>query len=144
MAVITKSVEGNREISLSLKALVGAGAGGALLLFRSLKPVLSKIGAGISAKLTSKAAAKMATKTGGKVAVRAGGKFVGTFIAVGIIIWDVWDHYATKKKARPVLKKNINDYFIELKRSILHDPDYGVMTVIFRMEGNIVETLKSE
>lgn len=144
VAVLIRSVEGNREISLSLKALVAAGAGGALLMFSSLRPVLSKIGSGISAKLTSKAAAKMATKTGGKVAVRAGGKFVGTVIAVGIIIWDVWDHYNTKKKARPVLKENINDYFLELKRSILRDPEYGIMTVIFRMEGNIVETLKSE
>ncbi|MEN8223059.1 MAG: hypothetical protein ABFR36_07345 [Acidobacteriota bacterium] len=141
IAVITSNVSGDREVSLTLKTLVGAGAGGALVLFRSLKPVFTKIGSKISAKLSSKAAAGMATKTGGKVAMRAGGKFVGTIIAVGIIIWDVWDHYNTKKKAKPVLRQNIQDYFRELKMSILFDPEYGVMTIIYGMEKNIAESV---
>lgn len=144
IAVITSNVSGDREISLTLKTLVGAGAGGALVLFRSLKPVFTKIGSRISAKLSSKAAARMATKTGGKVAMRAGGKFVGTLIAVGIIIWDVWDHYNTKKKAKPVLRKNIGDYFRELKMSILFDPEYGIMTIIYGMEKNIVDSISSQ
>lgn len=143
IAVITSNVSGDREISLTLKTLVGAGAGGALVLFRSLKPVFTKIGSKISAKLSSKAAAGLATKTGGKVAMRAGGKFVGTLIAVGIIIWDVWDHHNTKKKAMPVLRKNINDYFSELKMSILFDPEYGIMTIIYGMEKNIVDSLSN-
>ncbi len=141
IAVITSNVSGDREISLTLKTLVGAGAGGALVLFRSLKPVFTKIGSKISAKLSTKAAAGLATKTGGKVAMRAGGKFVGTLIAVGIIIWDVWDHHNTKKKAMPVLRKNIEDYFSELKMSILFDPEYGIMTIIYGMEKNIVDSI---
>jgi len=141
IAVITSNVSGDREISLTLKTLVGAGAGGALVLFRSLKPVFTKIGSKISAKLSTKAAAGLATKTGGKVAMRAGGKFVGTLIAVGIIIWDVWDHHNTKKKAMPVLRKNISDYFSELKMSILFDPEYGIMTIIYGMEKNIVDSI---
>ncbi|MCK4890121.1 MAG: hypothetical protein KAS97_09325 [Candidatus Aminicenantes bacterium] len=141
IAVITSNVSGDREISLTLKTLVGAGAGGALVLFRSLKPVFTKIGSKISAKLSSKAAARLATKTGGKVAMRAGGKFAGTLIAVGIIIWDVWDHHNTKKKAMPVLRKNIEDYFSELKMSILFDPEYGIMTIIYGMEKNIVDSI---
>jgi len=141
ISVITSNVQGDREVSLTLKTLVGAGAGGALVLFRSLKPVFMKIGSKISAKLSTKAAAGMATKTGGKVAMRAGGKFVGTLIAVGIIIWDVWDHYNTKKKAKPVLRTNIRDYFNELKMSILFDPEYGIMTIIYGMEKNIVDSI---
>ncbi len=141
IAIITSNVSGDREISLTLKTLVGAGAGGALVLFRSLKPVFTKIGSKISAKLSSKAAAGLATKTGGKVAMRAGGKFAGTLIAVGIIIWDVWDHHNTKKKAMPVLRKNIDDYFRELKMSILFDPEYGIMTIIYGMEKNIVDSI---
>ncbi len=144
IAVISGNVAGDREISLSLKTLVGAGAGGTLVLFRSLKPVFAKIGSKITAKLSSKAAARMATKTGGKVAVKAGGKFVGTVIAIGIIIWDVWDHYNTKKKALPVLRSNIKDYFNELKMSILNDPEYGVMTIIYGMEKNIVDSLEKK
>jgi len=141
VAVITTNVSGDRQVSITLKTLVGAGAGGALVLFRSLKPVFARIGSKISAALSTKAAARMATKTGGKVAMRAGGKFVGTLIAVGIIIWDVWDHYRTKAKAMPVLRKNIQDYFRELKMSILSDPDYGIMTIIFGMEKSITESM---
>ncbi len=74
--------------------------------------------------------------------MRTGGKFVGTIIAVGIIIWDVWDHYNTKKKAMPVLRTNIKDYFRELKMSILFDPEYGVMTIIYGMEKNIAESIR--
>jgi len=144
IAVITNNVAGDRQVSLTLKTLVGAGAGGALILFRSLKPIFTKIGSKISAKLSSKAAAKMATKTGGKVAMKAGGKFVGTLIAVGIIIWDVWDHYNTKKNAMPVLRKNIEDYFDELRRSIMFDPEYGIMTIIHGMEKNIVDSIRKK
>jgi len=141
ISVMVKNVEANRQTPVSLKALIGVSAGGAVIIFQSLKPIITKIGSKISAKLTTKTAAKMATKTGGKVAAKVGGKFVGTIIAVGIIIWDVWDHYQTKKKALPILRENIFDYFIEVKQSILHDPDYGIMTIIYGMEESILENL---
>ncbi len=47
----------------------------------------------------------------------------------------------TKKKAMPVLRTNIQDYFRELKMSILFDPEYGVMTIIYGMEKNIAESI---
>jgi hypothetical protein len=103
----------------------------------ALKPLITKISAKISTRLAAKSAGKMAAKTGGKVAAKTGGKFLGAIIAVGIIIWDVWDHYATKKKAKPVLRKNIHDYLKEVKNSILHDPAYGIMTIIYQMEISI-------
>jgi len=142
IAVMVKNVEANRQTPVSLKALVGVSAGGAVIIFQSLKPIITKIGSKISAKLTTKTAAKMATKTGGKVAAKVGGKFAGAIIAIGIIIWDVWDHYQTKKKALPILRENIFDYFKEVKQSILHDPDYGIMTIIYEMEKSILENLK--
>ena len=141
IAVMVKNVEANRQTPVSLKALIGVSAGGAVIIFQSLKPIITKIGSKISAKLTTKTAAKMATKTGGKVAAKVGGKFAGTIIAVGIIIWDVWDHYQTKKKALPILRENIFDYFKEVKQSILHDSDYGIMTIIYGMEESILENL---
>ena len=137
IAVMVKNVEANRSTSLSFKALVGVTAGGAIVVVRALRPVITRIGAKISAKLAAKSAAKMAAKTGGKVAAKTGGKFLGTIIAIGIIIWDVWDHYATVKKAKPVLRKNIHDYLKEVKQSILHDPEYGIMTIIYHMEQDI-------
>lgn len=141
IAVMVKNVEANRQTPISLKALIGVSAGGTVIIFQSLKPIITKIVSKVSAKLSTKSAAKMATKTGGKVAAKVGGKFVGTIIAVGIIIWDVWDHYQTKKKALPILRENIFDYFKEVKQSILHDPDYGIMTIIYGMEESILENL---
>jgi hypothetical protein len=137
ISVMIKNVEANRSTSLPLKALVGVTAGGAVLMANSLRPIVTKIGAKISSKLAAKSAAKMAAKTGGKVAAKTGGKFLGTIIAVGIIIWDVWDHYSTKQKAKPVLRQNIYDYLMEVKESILHDPAYGIMTIIYQMEQSI-------
>ncbi|UCH97739.1 MAG: hypothetical protein JSV88_13050 [Candidatus Aminicenantes bacterium] len=137
ISVMVKNVEAGRSTSLPLKALVGLTAGGVIVMANSLRPIIAKIGAKISSKLAAKSAAKMAAKTGGKVAVKTGGKFLGTIIAVGIIIWDVWDHHATKKKAKPVLRQNIYDYLKEVKESILHDPAYGIMTVIYQMERSI-------
>jgi len=138
ISVMVRSVEGNRSTSIPVKALVGITAGGALVVFRSLKPVIMKIGARISAQMAGKAAGQMAAKTGGKVAAKTGGKFLGTIIAVGIIIWDVWDHHATKKKAQPILRQNILDYFREVKQSILYDPEYGIMTIILQMEQSMI------
>jgi len=137
ISVMVKNVEANRSTSLPLKALVGITAGGTILMINSLRPIITKIGARISTKLAAKSAAKMAAKTGGKVAAKTGGKFLGTIIAIGIIIWDVWGHYATKKKAKPVLRRNIHDYLKEVKESILHDPSYGIMTIIYQMEQSI-------
>lgn len=137
ISVMVKNVEANRGTPLALKAVVGVTAGGAVLMVNALRPVITKIGAKISSKMAAKTASKMAAKTGGKVAAKTGGKFLGTIVAVGIIIWDVWDHYATKKKAKPVLRQNIYDYLKEVKQSILHDPDYGIMTIIYEMEKSV-------
>ncbi|MCP4152818.1 MAG: hypothetical protein GY757_34110 [bacterium] len=143
ISVMIKSVEANRSTSIPIKALVGVSTGGAVLVINSLKPVISKIGGKISSKLAGKAAAKMAAKTGGKVAAKTGGKFLGTIIAVGIIVWDVWDHYSTKKKAKPVLRQNILDYLKEVKQSILNDPSFGIMTILYGMEKSISNQLKT-
>ncbi|MCP4213498.1 MAG: hypothetical protein GY765_02525 [bacterium] len=137
LSVMVKNVEANRHVSLPMKVLVGTAAGGTLLMVNSLKPVITKIAGRISSRLAAKTAAKMAAKTGGKVAAKAGGKFLGTIIAVGIIVWDVWDHYDTKKKALPVLRQNIADYLLEIKHSLLHDPAYGIMTIIHQMEQSV-------
>ncbi len=137
ISVMVKNVEANRSTPLSLKAIVGITAGGTLLVVKSLKPIITKIGGKVSSKLAAKTAGKMAAKTGGKVAAKSGGKFFGSIVAIGIIIWDVWDHYSTKKKAKPVLRQNIHDYLKEVKENILHDPEYGIMTIIYGMEQNI-------
>jgi sensor domain CHASE-containing protein len=71
-----------------------------------------------------------------------GGKSLGAIIGIGIIIWDVWDHQQTKKVERPRLRQAITDYFAEVKRSLLHEPESGVMSVLQAVEGNIIASLR--
>ncbi len=137
ISLVIRNVEANRQTPLSLKSLVGITAAGTVVIVKALKPVILKIGSKLSSKLAASSAAKLATKTGGKVAAKSGGKFIGTLIAIGIIIWDVWDHYNTKQKAMPILRQNIYDYLKELKEAILHDPEYGIITIIYEMEQGI-------
>ena len=139
LSVLVKNVEANRQTPLSLKAVVGITAGGTLVLFNSLRPALARLGSKVSGRIAAKSSMRMASKTGGKVGAKLGGKFLGVIIAVGIIIWDVWDHHRTVQSARPVLRQNIQDYFQELKRSILFDPEHGIMTIIYYLEKSIVK-----
>jgi hypothetical protein len=138
ISVMVAGFEANRQVPVSLKALAGLTAGGTLVLFQSLRPALSRLGAGVSSKLAAKTSARMATKTGGKVAGKLGGKFLGVIIGIGVIIWDVWDHHRTVQTARPVLRQNILDYMQELKQSLLNDPEYGIMTIIYGLEKELV------
>jgi len=143
IAVVIHDVEGNRKVSLTLKALTFSSVGAAVLLGKSLQATASRVGSRVSTRLAGKAAARMAAKTGGKVAGRAGGKLLGPIIGIGIIIWDVLDHYKTQKVSRPILRQNILDYLNEVKMSLLHDPETGIMTVIYSLERSILESLES-
>jgi len=139
VAVMVRQAESGRGVALSLKAMTAVAAGGAVVLYRLLRPAISRLTARLSARMAGRTAAKMASKTGAQAAARAGGRFAGALIAVGVIIWDVWDHYQTKKKALPVLRRNILDYFSELKQALMHDPEFGILTVITGLEEKLAE-----
>jgi hypothetical protein len=143
IAVVTSDVEGNRSTDLSLKALVvGSGAGGAVVLGKSLQIATAKLGTKVSAELAGKAAGGMAAETGAKVAAKAGSKLLGPIIGVGIIVWDAWDHYHTREQYEPILRKNLIDYLNEVKTSLLTDSETGVMSVVYRLQANIVESME--
>ncbi|HDP94734.1 MAG TPA: hypothetical protein ENN40_05155 [Candidatus Aminicenantes bacterium] len=139
VAVMVRQAETGRSVSLSLKAMTAVAAGGAVVLYRLLRPAISRLTARLSARMAGRAATKMASKTGAQAAARVGGRFAGALIAVGVIIWDVWDHYNTRKQAQPVLRQNIVDYFSELKQALLNDPELGVVTVIAGLEQKLAE-----
>ncbi len=148
IAVLTTQVEGNREIALSLKAATVASVGGGVLLAQTLSPALTSLGSKVSGKLAGKAAseaaAEVAAKTGGKVTAKTGGRLLGLIVGFGIIIWDVWDHYHTEEIERPKLRQTIADYFVEVKHSLLYEPETGIMSIIQGMEGNIVSSLRTQ
>lgn len=142
ISILITNIEANRTVSLSLKTIVAGAAAGTVVAFNFLKPLVIKLGSKLSAKMAAKSAGAMAAKTGTQVAAKSGGKFLGTIIAIGIIIWDVWDHYSTKSRAMPVLRQNIYDYLQEVKKSILHDPGYGIITVIYQLEQTMSKKYK--
>jgi hypothetical protein len=150
MAVLTSHVEGNRQVTLTLKAATAIVGGGvtvaAVKVTQMLKPVIAKIGTKMTTKAAAegagKAAATVATKTGGKVAAKVGGKFLGAIVGDGIIAWDVWDHQHTKKIESPILRQNLADYLTELQQSLLYEPETGLMTIVRGLEANVVGSLK--
>lgn len=141
IAILTNDVEGNRKVDVSLKAITTSIAAGTIVLAKAMAPAMKAVGTKVSANLAGKAAAKMAAKTGGKVAAKAGGKIFGPIVGIGIIIWDVWDHNSTVNENKPILRKGIQDYFYEVKDMLLHDTESSVMSVIYIIEGNVLNTI---
>ncbi|MGD2182302.1 hypothetical protein [Lusitaniella coriacea] len=132
--------EGNLS-HLSLKVLVGGG--GYLIAKPLILGVAGKVAAKVSAKVTGKAAAKLASKTGGAVATEFGASLLDPIVGVGVLIWDVWDYHHTVDVDRPILRQNILDYLKEVKKSLLKNPDTGIMSTIDRFDREILESLRS-
>ena len=137
IALTTYGTDGNRQVPVTLKAVVASGAGGAVLLAAKMKMLIGKVSGKVMAKSAGKAASKMAAKTGGKVAAKAGGKFLGTIVGVGVLVWDVWDHNKTVKENRPILRQAMADYFGELKDILLNDHAAGIMTTFHDLEKQV-------
>ena len=141
IAQTTVDVEGGRTISLSLKTIAVSSIAGTVAIGKALMPMLKKIGGKISAKLAGKAAAKMAAKTGGKVAAEAGGKMLGPIIGIGIMIWDVYDHYKTRQINEPILRENLYEYVDLMTNELLNSPESGVMSAIYQLEKSITDSI---
>jgi hypothetical protein len=138
IAITTKASEGGRRTPLSLKALTVSSMGGTAVLAGYMKAALSAAGGKVLGTSSGKAASLMAAKTGGKVAAKVGGKFFGTITGVGILVWDVWDHTATERENRPLLRHSLQEYFSELKIHLLEDPEFGLMAPLAQFEDEIV------
>ncbi len=139
IAITINDTEGNIS-NLSLKVLAG---GSTYLLAKAMIPVVTKIGSKVAASFAGKATAKMAAKTGGMVAGQLGAQLLDPIVAVGIVIWDVWDYKHTIKIDRPVLREAILDYLREVKASLLNNPENGVMASIYQLEGGILKSVQS-
>ncbi len=139
IAITINDTEGNIS-NLSLKVLAG---GSTYLLAKAMIPVVTKIGSKVAASFAGKATAKMAAKTGGMVAGQLGAQLLDPIVAVGIVIWDVWDYKHTIKIDKPVLREAILDYLREVKASLLNNPENGVMASIYQLEGGILKSVQS-
>ena len=144
IAVLTAKAEGEGATPLSLKAVTVASMGGGVALVGALNPAMKKIGGKVSAKLAAKGASKVAGKTGAKVAGKFGGKFLGAIVGVGVIMWEVWDHYETKQVELPILREALAEYFFEVRHDLLHEPESGMMAIINEIESNMLASLRTQ
>jgi hypothetical protein len=55
---------------------------------------------------------------------------------VGILIWDLWDYNHTVTIDRPLLRSNIDSYLKSMERSLLDNPETGIMAAIQQLESS--------
>ncbi len=134
----TISDQGNLS-NFSLKVLVGGS--GYLIAKPLILGMAAKVGSKITAKAASKAAAKIATKTGGTVASQLGVGLIDPIVGIGIIIWDLWDYNHTVTVERPILRAHIVEYLKDVKKSLLTNPETGIMAAIYQLESGILKSV---
>ena len=83
--------------------------------------------------------AKMGAKSTAKISAKLGGKVLGSVFGLGIIIWDLVEHHATKATQMPILRKNIEEYLEQVKIAILKDPNTGLISVIYALEKQVLK-----
>ncbi|QSV62570.1 MAG: hypothetical protein HEQ26_07150 [Dolichospermum sp. DL01] len=103
-------------------------------------------------KATSKVVTKLATKTAAKVAAEGTGEMavgllglelLNPIAGLGILVWDVWDHYHTVQVERPILRANLDSYLNEVKESLLNDKENGVLSSVNKFHDGILDSLNS-
>lgn len=127
--------------SLSLKTLAGGGAYFALKPL--IAPTLPAISSKVVSKLAGKAGAKLATKTGGVIAGKIGSALLDVTVGVGIILWDVWDNQNIASIEKPIMRENLADYLQQVKTSLLHNPDTGIMSAVDNIQNKIVDSVRA-
>jgi hypothetical protein len=138
LGVTIRDTEGNIS-NLSMKLLTG---GSTYLFAKAMIPSLTKIGSKFAIYTAGKTSAKIASKTGGMVAGKIGAQLLDPIMAIGIVIWDVWDYHQTVELERPVLREAILEYLAEVKASLLDNHQNSIMSAIDRVETGIVQSLE--
>ena len=127
LALITDRSEANRQISIGQKGIMATAGYGSILVGK------------LASKMAAKVGAKMGAKSTAKISAKLGGKVLGSAFGIGIIIWDVVDHYSTKATQMPILRNNIEEYLEQVKIAILKDPDTGLISVIYALEKQVLK-----
>lgn len=123
---------GNSQSSLSIESLASSA--------------LTE-GAVIGALIGTKLFSNIAVKAGSKLAVKGGAslalKLADPLLAIGFVVWDVWDYTKMVEKSRTPLRKNILDYLTELKNKTLDDSTIGIVPALEEIEAQIINKLPS-
>ncbi len=137
MAVSVTDSEGNIS-SLSVKVIVGGA------VYAGAKPLvvatIGKIGAKVGSQFTGTAVSALAAKTGATVAAKFGSSLIDPLAGVGILVWDWLDHQHTSSRDRPIVKANLINYLHDMEKSLLTNPETGVMSAIYQVEQQLYDS----
>jgi hypothetical protein len=101
-------------------------------------------------KATSKVVTKLATKTATKAVTEGTGELTAGLLGLellnplaglGVLAWDIWDHYHTVKVERPIMQENLERYLNEVEASLLDDSENGILSSINKFHDGIMEKL---
>jgi len=144
---------GGNEQNISLRALSrGTGYVATAGLMKAVTAIgTKKVVTATVSKATTKAITKVATKTATKALTEGGGELAAGILGLellnplaglGILAWDIWDHYHTVKVERPILRENLERYMNEVKDSLLNDQENGVLSTINKFHDGIMDNLE--
>lgn len=137
MAVSLADSEGNIS-NLSLKVIVGGA------VYTGAKPLamatIGKIGAKVGSEFTGTAISALAAKTGATVAAKFGSSLIDPLAGVGILVWDLLDHRHTSSRDRPIVKANLINYLHDMEKSLLTNPETGIMSAINQVEQQLFDS----
>lgn len=154
ITLITRSSESNRGTSLALKSIGSTSVAGGVVVER----VLAKTSAKTFSKFTGKTVSKFTGKTVAKVLGKAGGvaseavgeavavataPIVGPILGIGIVAWDLIDHYQTRKVNEPILRREIKEYLTKMEANVLNDNNTGIMSAIYHLELQVLKSLST-
>lgn len=95
----------------------------------------------------------LAIKAGSLVAAKAGSKVAGGFLSssiasiidpavgLGLIAWDYWDYTNGVSKNKPRLREDLVESLHQIKKTLLKDPEFGVMSAVNELDEKITDSL---
>lgn len=148
---------GSRKQDLTLRTVSGATAYVATgAMVKAVSVIGTKIATKTAVKSGTKAASavatKIATKTATKVAAEGateltagivGLQLLNPIAGVGVLAWDIWDHYNTVKVERPILRENIEKYLTEVEDSLLNDTETGIFSSVYKFHDGIMDNFSN-
>lgn len=157
ISLAPQTTEEDHATRISLKTIIDAEGAGYIKMTSppvvNTRPPIASIEAEVHATNTKiKGEAQIAKEavtetmaamqTAEWLAGKIGKRLAGPAVAAGILISDVLDHRDERAVKEPILRKNLEDFLVEMRTDLLKDPETGIMAVVDHIEGQLVTSIK--
>ncbi|MCR5620853.1 MAG: hypothetical protein K6G18_03260 [Treponema sp.] len=141
------------DAKLNPIALKAAMLSGCVAMFASpvivhaiFTKVAAKAGGAALSQLGVQFAAGAAAGTGAAAGVTASQAvpFVGLAVLAAVCIWDVVDYKVNAEKGRTMLRENILDYLLEVKRALVWGSEESIMSSIYEWESEVRQRIDAQ